>query len=98
MEPHLSTLVPYLIQTLNDTKVSHLQVVQDIRVLTSPKPLVRSITCWTLGRYASWCTQPVSDDHKNRFFVPTLEGVSRMLRMVVQVLMPRLASSHGPRQ
>ncbi|KAI0669611.1 ARM repeat-containing protein [Trametes maxima] len=62
IEPHLPTLVPYLINTLND-----------------PKPLVRSITCWTLGRYASWCTQPISDDHKNTFFVPILEGLLRMV-------------------
>ncbi|KAI0767131.1 ARM repeat-containing protein [Fomes fomentarius] len=62
IEPHLPTLVPYLINTLND-----------------PKPLVRSITCWTLGRYASWCTQPISEEHKNQFFVPTLEGLLRMV-------------------
>ncbi|KAI0369031.1 ARM repeat-containing protein [Pilatotrama ljubarskyi] len=62
IEPHLPTLVPYLINTLND-----------------PKPLVRSITCWTLGRYASWCTQPISEEHKNSFFVPTLEGLLRMV-------------------
>jgi transportin-1 len=58
IEPHLPTLIPYLINTLHD-----------------PKPLVRSITCWTLGRYASWCTQPISEEHKNRYFVPTMEGV-----------------------
>ncbi|RPD57675.1 ARM repeat-containing protein [Lentinus tigrinus ALCF2SS1-7] len=62
IEPHLPTLVPYLINTLNE-----------------PKPLVRSITCWTLGRYASWCTQPISEEHKNQFFVPTLEGLLRMV-------------------
>ncbi|KAH9935232.1 ARM repeat-containing protein [Epithele typhae] len=62
IEPHLPTLVPYLINTLNDSK-----------------PLVRSITCWTLGRYASWCTQMVSDEHKNQFFIPTLEGLLRMV-------------------
>ncbi|KAI0919076.1 hypothetical protein AcW1_003452 [Taiwanofungus camphoratus] len=62
VEPHLPTLVPYLINMLND-----------------PKPLVRSITCWTLGRYASWCTQPVSEEHRNQFFVPTLEGLLRMV-------------------
>ncbi|KAF7979025.1 hypothetical protein HWV62_44005 [Athelia sp. TMB] len=62
IEPHLVTLVPYLINMLND-----------------PKPLVRSITCWTLGRYASWCTQPISEDHKNQFFVPTMEGLLRMV-------------------
>lgn len=62
LEPHLPTLVPYLINQLNDSK-----------------PLVRSITCWTLGRYASWCTQPISDEHKNLFFVPTLDGLLRMV-------------------
>ncbi|EGO26334.1 hypothetical protein SERLADRAFT_355237 [Serpula lacrymans var. lacrymans S7.9] len=62
IEQHLSTLIPYLINTLND-----------------PKPLVRSITCWTLGRYASWCTQPISEEHKNQFFVPTMEGLLRMV-------------------
>ncbi|KAF8637781.1 hypothetical protein AX17_002572 [Amanita inopinata Kibby_2008] len=62
IEPHLPTLIPYLINTLNDTK-----------------PLVRSITCWTLGRYASWCTQPISEEHKSHFFIPTMEGLLRMV-------------------
>ncbi|CCM03932.1 uncharacterized protein FIBRA_06084 [Fibroporia radiculosa] len=62
VEPHLPTLIPYLVNMLND-----------------PKPLVRSITCWTLGRYASWCTQSYGDDHRNQFFIPTLEGLLRMV-------------------
>ncbi|KAJ8076623.1 hypothetical protein PM082_001046 [Marasmius tenuissimus] len=62
IEPHLPTLVPYLINTLND-----------------PKPLVRSITCWTLGRYASWTTQPISEEHKAKYFIPTMEGLLRMV-------------------
>ncbi|KAF8652279.1 hypothetical protein AX16_004468 [Volvariella volvacea WC 439] len=62
IEPHLPTLIPYLINTLND-----------------PKPLVRSITCWTLGRYASWTTQPISEEHKRLYFVPTMEGLLRMV-------------------
>ncbi|KAH9920928.1 ARM repeat-containing protein [Fomitopsis serialis] len=62
VEPHLPTLVPYLISMLNDSK-----------------PLVRSIACWTLGRYASWCTQPISEEHRNQFFVPMLEGLLRMV-------------------
>ncbi|KAG6816592.1 hypothetical protein H0H87_004818 [Tephrocybe sp. NHM501043] len=62
IEPHLSTLVPYLINTLND-----------------PKPLVRSITCWTLGRYASWTTQDLSEEHKTQYFIPTMEGLLRMV-------------------
>ncbi|EDR00554.1 uncharacterized protein LACBIDRAFT_240538 [Laccaria bicolor S238N-H82] len=62
IEPHLPTLIPYLINTLND-----------------PKPLVRSITCWTLGRYASWTTQPISEEHKSQYFIPTMEGLLRMV-------------------
>ncbi|TFK50859.1 ARM repeat-containing protein [Heliocybe sulcata] len=50
-----------------------------IQTLSDPKPLVRSITCWTLGRYASWCTQQTTEDHKNQFFVPTMEGLLRMV-------------------
>ncbi|KAF8141179.1 armadillo-type protein [Boletus edulis] len=50
-----------------------------LNTLNDPKPLVRSITCWTLGRYASWCTQPISEEHKNRFFIPTMEGLLRMV-------------------
>ncbi|KAF9268451.1 transportin-PC [Marasmius fiardii PR-910] len=62
IEPHLPTLIPYLINTLNDSK-----------------PLVRSITCWTLGRYASWTTQPISEEHKTKYFIPTMEGLLRMV-------------------
>ncbi|KAE9387027.1 ARM repeat-containing protein [Gymnopus androsaceus JB14] len=62
IEPHLPTLVPYLINTLNDSK-----------------PLVRSITCWTLGQYASWTAQPISDEHKQKYFIPTMEGLLRMV-------------------
>ncbi|KAK7691867.1 hypothetical protein QCA50_005271 [Cerrena zonata] len=47
--------------------------------LGDTRPLVRSITCWTLGRYASWCTQPISEEHRNTFFIPTLEGLLRMV-------------------
>ncbi|KAF9243191.1 armadillo-type protein [Melanogaster broomeanus] len=50
-----------------------------INTLNDPKPLVRSITCWTLGRYASWCTQPISEEHKTQYFIPTMEGLLRMV-------------------
>jgi transportin-1 len=51
--------VPYLVQTLGDGK-----------------PLVRSIACWALGRYSGWCVPPnATDEHRQKFFVPTMEGV-----------------------
>ncbi|EGC40393.1 hypothetical protein DICPUDRAFT_44597 [Dictyostelium purpureum] len=40
LAPHLGKVVPYLVNTLNDSK-----------------PLVRSITCWTLSRYSYWIAQ-----------------------------------------
>jgi transportin-1 len=76
IEPHLHTLIPYLINTLSDSK-----------------PLVRSITCWTLGRYASWCTQAISEEHRNRYFVPTMEGVRRSRFCSGQHLIPILSCS-----
>ncbi|KAJ3892224.1 armadillo-type protein [Lentinula edodes] len=62
IKPHLPTLVPYLINTLNDLKT-----------------LVRSNTCSTLGRYASWTTHPISDEHKQKYFIPRMEGLLRMV-------------------
>ncbi|KAG8926361.1 hypothetical protein FRC03_004321 [Tulasnella sp. 419] len=62
IEPHLPSIVPYLIQTLNDQK-----------------PLVRSIACWTLGRYAHWCTQFETEEQRNLYFVPAMEGLLRMV-------------------
>ncbi|CAE7207450.1 unnamed protein product [Rhizoctonia solani] len=50
-----------------------------INTLNDPKPLVRSITCWTLGRYASWCTSNSSEEHRNKYFVPAMEGLLRMV-------------------
>ncbi|KAB5593276.1 Importin subunit beta-2 [Ceratobasidium theobromae] len=50
-----------------------------INTLNDPKPLVRSITCWTLGRYANWCTSSSTQDHREKYFVPAMEGVSRIL-------------------
>lgn len=37
VEPHLPTLMPFLISTLDDAK-----------------PLIRSISCWSISRYAPW--------------------------------------------
>ncbi|ORX78846.1 transportin-2-like protein [Anaeromyces robustus] len=45
--------------------------------LDNPKPLVRSITCWTLGRYAKWSLDPsIGTDvelHRRTYFNPLLE-------------------------
>ncbi|KAF8525967.1 armadillo-type protein [Hysterangium stoloniferum] len=64
-----------------DVIVPHLPVLVPylINMLNDAKPLVRSITCWTLGRYASWIAQIPSDEHRLTYFVPTMEGLLRMV-------------------
>eukprot|EP01132_Coremiostelium_polycephalum_P002456 gene2456-3033_t len=51
---HLSNVVPYLINTLND-----------------PKPLVRSITCWTLSRYSNW----IAYEGRQQFLHPLITNL-----------------------
>lgn len=48
----------------------------NLKLSLTTQPLVRSITCWTLGRYASWIAQVTSEEHRVTYFVPTVEGVS----------------------
>lgn len=49
-----------------------------IKCLRDKKPLVRSITCWTLSRYSSWIVQ--NEAQQNRFFIPLmLELLNRIL-------------------
>lgn len=49
-----------------------------IRCLNEKKPLVRSITCWTLSRYSSWIVH--SELAQQRFLVPLMsELLKRML-------------------
>lgn len=76
VRPHLPQLMPFLVTALSDPKVC--SVVYACRMesdISARQPLVRSITCWTIGRYSAWaCEQegPARDE----FFVPVLEGVS----------------------
>ncbi|KAK5974120.1 Transportin-1, partial [Trichostrongylus colubriformis] len=42
-----------------------------LNMLDDKKPLVRSITCWTLSRYCSW----VVDEARQQYFEPTLKGL-----------------------
>ncbi|CAG8510126.1 25561_t:CDS:10 [Gigaspora rosea] len=47
-----------------------------IQTLNDPKPLVRSITCWTLGRYSRWCVNPSSTPQdRSKYFEPLLVGL-----------------------
>lgn len=51
-----------------------------VAALSDPKPLVRSITCWTIGRYSNWIVEQVDiGNGRNEFFVPVIEGLLRMV-------------------
>ncbi|WFD24751.1 hypothetical protein MEQU1_003455 [Malassezia equina] len=49
-----------------------------VNTLKDNQPLVRSITCWTLGRYSSWCAG-TSMEHQEQYFLPVLEGLLAMV-------------------
>jgi hypothetical protein len=47
-----------------------------ISLLEDPEPVVRQITCWTLGRYSSWAAN-LEDKDKDQFFLPLMDGILR---------------------
>jgi len=56
-----------------------------ISLLNDDEPLVRQITCWTLGRYSRWAaTDPDLNNpdpgHLQKYFEPTMEGI--LLKML----------------
>ena len=51
-----------------------------ISLLQDPEPVVRQITCWSLGRYSSWASHLANPNDKKRFFEPMMDGIlGRML-------------------
>ncbi|GAA99122.1 uncharacterized protein L969DRAFT_94300 [Mixia osmundae IAM 14324] len=51
-----------------------------LQMLQDAKPLVRSIACWTLGRYSSWTIPtPEQPGHKATYLLPAVEGLLRMV-------------------
>jgi transportin-1 len=51
-----------------------------IFLLKDPEPLVRQITCWTLGRYSSWGAGLTDPAMRSQYFEPMMEGI--LLRML----------------
>jgi len=45
-----------------------------ITLLQDPKPVVRQITCWSLGRYSGWAAH-LDDAGKQQYFEPVMEGI-----------------------
>lgn len=88
IEQHLPILMGLLINSLADPKVRYRRRAElrgpgtDLHVL---QPLVRSITCWTIGRYSSWTIKEgATPEHKGQFFVPAMEGVRLVLARTPQ--------------
>jgi HEAT repeat protein len=46
-----------------------------ISLLNDPEPLVRQITCWTLGRYSAWGAGLSTPALRAQFFEPMMEGI-----------------------
>jgi len=50
-----------------------------IGLLSDPNPMVRQITCWSLGRYSGWAAH-LDAAGKEQFFLPMMDGIlQRML-------------------
>lgn len=48
-----------------------------IKCLSDKKPLVRSITCWTLSRYSSWIVH--NEAQQNRFLIPLMSELLKRI-------------------
>ncbi|KAI9814214.1 MAG: hypothetical protein M1827_003380 [Pycnora praestabilis] len=46
-----------------------------ISLLDDPEPVVRQITCWSLGRYSAWASHLVDPSQKRAFFEPMMGGI-----------------------
>jgi len=51
-----------------------------LHLLKDPEPLVRQITCWTLGRYSAWGASLTDPAIRAQFFEPMMEGI--LLKML----------------
>ncbi|KAL2268526.1 hypothetical protein VTJ83DRAFT_3372 [Remersonia thermophila] len=50
-----------------------------ITLLDDPEPVVRTITCWTLGRYSAWAAHLSDPAQKQTYFVPLIDGILRKM-------------------
>ena len=46
-----------------------------LTLLNDNEPVVRQITCWTLGRYSAWAASLTDPAQKQQFFEPMMEGI-----------------------
>ncbi|KAK4127441.1 ARM repeat-containing protein [Parathielavia appendiculata] len=50
-----------------------------ISLLDDPEPVVRTITCWTLGRYSAWAANLRDPAQRQTYFVPMMDGILRKM-------------------
>lgn len=50
-----------------------------ISLLEDQEPVIRQITCWTLGRYSSWAANLTDSAQKQQFFLPIMDGILRKM-------------------
>lgn len=49
-----------------------------ISLLTDPEPVIRTITCWTLGRYSGWAAA-LPEPERQMFFLPMMDGILKKM-------------------
>ncbi|KAF2033997.1 ARM repeat-containing protein [Setomelanomma holmii] len=49
-----------------------------LTLLQDPKPVVRQITCWSLGRYSGWAAH-LDQAGKRQFFEPVMDGILKKM-------------------
>ena len=50
-----------------------------ISLLDDSEPVVRTITCWTLGRYSAWAANLRDPAQRQTYFVPLMDGILRKM-------------------
>ncbi|KAH7362901.1 importin subunit beta-2 [Plectosphaerella cucumerina] len=50
-----------------------------LTLLEDTEPIVRQITCWTLGRYSSWAANLENPQDRATFFEPMMDGILRKM-------------------
>ncbi|KAJ3494135.1 hypothetical protein NLG97_g4276 [Lecanicillium saksenae] len=45
-----------------------------ISLLTDPEPVIRTIVCWTLGRYSGWAAA-LPEPEREQYFLPMMDGI-----------------------
>ncbi|KID83732.1 Armadillo-like helical [Metarhizium guizhouense ARSEF 977] len=50
-----------------------------ISLLEDSEPVVRQITCWTLGRYSEWAAELPEQGQREQYFVPLMDGILRKM-------------------